>query len=324
MVAGSHKPGPRTPRNGSGQQAPPLPQWLREMYPFQTRAIDLDGLRLSFVDEGPAGAPPVVLLHGNPAWSFLYRNIIPRLSARYRVIAPDHIGFGLSDKPRDPAYYTLDRHIQNFTALVRALDLKDLTLVLHDWGGPIGLGHAVGDPGNIARLVLMNTWAFVPPANYRLPRALRLARGPLGEFLVARMNLFVTRGLRMGTCRPVPGAVMDAYKFPFPDAASRAGVLAFPRMIPLREGDAAYARMLEVQNGLKSITAPVQILWGLRDPVLTRLPAYLLRDAFKNSSEPVFLRHASHFIQEDAPEAVAAKILEEKKASSGVTLKILP
>lgn len=313
----------RGPHNGAGRITPALPAWLREMYPLQTRSLEVGGQRMSFVEEGLPGGPTIVLLHGNPTWSFLYRNIIPRLSGRYRVIAPDHVGFGLSDKPSDPAYYTLERHIANFTELMHALQLKNVTLVLHDWGGPIGLGYAVTEPQNIARLMLMNTWAFVPQSpKFRLPLGLRLARRRgLGDLLVSRLNLFVTRGLRLGTHRPIPGAVMKAYKFPFPTAASRAGVLAFPRMVPLREADPAYTRMVEIQAGLKNITAPVDILWGLRDPVFSRLPAYLLRDAFKNSSEPVFLPDASHFLQEDRPDAVAAKILEEKKAAA--TLKIL-
>ncbi|MGH9557100.1 MAG: alpha/beta fold hydrolase, partial [Terriglobales bacterium] len=110
-------PNPMTASSGSAEHAAQLPAWLRELYPFRTAGIQVDGGRMSYVDEGAPDAPPIVLLHGNPTWSFLYRAIIPKLSARYRVIAPDHIGFGLSDKPADPAWYTLERHISNFTSL---------------------------------------------------------------------------------------------------------------------------------------------------------------------------------------------------------------
>ncbi len=312
----SHSPAPPQP-------ATPLPDWLRALYPFRTRTLEVDGRRMSFVDEGAPGAPPIVLLHGNPTWSFLYRQIIPRLTERYRVVAPDHIGFGLSDKPADLAYYTLERHIRNFSALVESLALEKITLVLQDWGGPIGLGYAVAHPANIARLVLMNTWAHLPhnPAAQKLHWGLRLSRGPLGSFTVRRMNLFVELALRTAVARKLSAREFDAYRFPFPDAASRAGVLAFPRLIPLRESDPAGGTMREIAAGLARITAPADILWGKRDPVFRPLHAYLLRDALKNAREPVFLEQASHFIQEDAPEAIAERILAERKAA--VALKIL-
>ncbi len=278
---------------------------------------------MSYVDEGAPDAPPIGLLHGNPTWSFLYRAIIPKLSGRYRVIAPDHIGFGLSDKPADPAWYTLERHIANFTALVESLDLKNVTLVLHDWGGPIGLGYAVAHPENIARLVLMNTWASVPhtPELPELNWALRVARGPLGSFTVRQLNLFVKLAMRRAVERRLTPRELEAYRFPFPDAASRAGVLAFPRMIPLRPSDAAWQTMSNIEAGLAKLTAPAEILWGKRDPVFSGLYAYLLRDRLKNAREPLFLENASHFVPEEAPDAIAERILTERKTA--VALKIL-
>ncbi|HXE91592.1 MAG TPA: alpha/beta fold hydrolase [Terriglobales bacterium] len=308
----------------NGQPATPaLPAWLREMYPFRTASVTVHGKRMSYVDEGAGDAPPIVLLHGNPTWSFLYRNVIPRLTGRYRVIAPDHVGFGLSEKPDNLAYYTLERHIANFTALVEALGLKKITLVLHDWGGPIGLGYAVAHPENVARLVLMNTWAHLPhnPDAYELHWGLRISRGPLGSFTVRNLNLFVELALRMAVTRKLSAREFDAYRFPFPDAASRTGVLAFPRMIPLRESDPAGRTMSEIERGLAKITAPADILWGKRDPVFGRLHAYRMRDNLRNAREPVFLDSASHFLPEDAPDALAEKILTERKAA--VALKIL-
>ncbi len=293
------------------------------MYPFRTAGVPVQGGRMSYVDEGAGDAPPIVLVHGNPTWSFLYRGIIPKLAARYRVIAPDHIGFGLSDKSADPSWYTLERHIENFTALVESLELKKVTLVLHDWGGPIGLGYTVSHPENIARLVLMNTWASVPqtPNPPALHWGLRISRGALGPFTVQRLNLFVELALRTAVERKLTPREFDAYRFPFPNAASRAGVLAFPRMIPLRESDAAWRTMSAIEAGLAKITAPADILWGKRDPVFNGLYAYLLRDRLKNAREPVFLENASHFLPEDAPDAIAERILTERKAA--VALKIL-
>lgn len=303
-----------------------LPPWLRGLYPFSTRTLLVEGRRMSFVEDGTVASPPLLLLHGNPTWSFLYRRIIPLVSSRYRVIAPDHIGFGLSEKPTDPGYYSLDRHIANLTSLVEQLGLRGITLVCHDWGGPIGLGYAVQNPANIARVIVMNTWAFVPHGAYRLPLLLRVARSRgLGDLLLTRLNLFVTAGIPSATRRRLPGQVMDAYRYPFPNAASRAGVQAFPRLIPLRPSDPAHATMASIEQRLSTITAPVDILWGRRDPVFGKAPAFLFRDAFPNARHPVFLDQASHFIQEDAPDAVAAKILEEQKVEkkSSLGLKIL-
>jgi len=304
-------------------ETPPLPAWLLEMYPFRTAGVPVEGGRMSYVDEGAPDAPPIVLLHGNPTWSFLYRSMIPKLTPRYRVIAPDHVGFGLSDKPADPAWYTLERHISNFTTLVESLELKKVTLVLHDWGGPIGLGYAVAHPDNIARLVLLNTWASVPHSSDPpdLHWGLRLARGVMGPFTVQRLNLFVELALRMAVQRKLTPREFGAYRFPFPDAGSRAGVLAFPRMIPRRAGDAAWQTMRAIEAGLAKITAPADILWGKRDPVFSGLYAYLLRDRLKNAREPVFLEQASHFVPEDAPDAIVERILTERKAA--VALKIL-
>lgn len=314
---------PAAAATGAAQSSPQLPAWLREMYPFRTAGFSVQGGRMSYVDEGAPDAPPIVLVHGNPTWSFLYRKIIPKIAARYRVIAPDHIGFGLSEKPADPAWYTLERHIANFTALVESLGLKKITLVVHDWGGPIGLGYAVAHPENIARLVLLNTWASVPhtPQPPALHWGLRIARGALGPFTVQQLNLFVELALRTAVERKLTPHEFDAYRFPFPNAASRAGVLAFPRMIPLREGDAAWQTMSAIEAGLAKITAPADILWGKRDPVFSGLYAYLLRDRLKHAREPVFLEEASHFLPEDAPDAITERILTERKAA--VALKIL-
>jgi haloalkane dehalogenase len=319
----SSQANPVTEASAGAESSPQIPAWLRKMYPFRTAGVQVEGGRMSYVDEGAPDAPPIVLLHGNPTWSFLYRGIIPRLSARYRVIAPDHIGFGLSDKPGDPAWYTLERHIGNLEALIAALDLRKITLVVHDWGGPIGLGYAVAHPENIARLVLLNTWASVPHASQppELHWGQRISRGPLGHFTVCRLNLFVELALRMAVARRLTPRELDAYRFPFPNARSRAGVLAFPRMIPLRESDAAWHTMSAIEAGLAKITAPADILWGKRDPVFSALYAYLLRDRLKNAREPVFLEQASHFLPEDAPDAIAERILTERKVA--VALKIL-
>jgi cis-3-alkyl-4-acyloxetan-2-one decarboxylase len=290
---------------------PSIPESLRKSYPFRTRTLRVEGQSMSFVDEGSANAPALVLLHGNPTWSFLYRKTITKVAERFRVIAPDHIGFGLSDKPQDPRYHTLERHIANLTALIQALKLEKVTFAMHDWGGPIGLGYATAHPENIERLLLINTWAGLPGPEFRLPMGLRLIRGGLGDFLVGKMNAMVTRGIPAGTVHKLSPEVMQAYELPFADPRSRTAMTAFARMVPLKPSDAAAPKMTEIAERLKNIQARVEILWGARDPVFSsKLTAYVLRDAFPNAAEPVFLPDASHFVPEDAAEQITDKLLD--------------
>jgi haloalkane dehalogenase len=309
---------------------PQIPDSLRKLYPFRTRTFAFDGQKISFVDEGAASAPALVLLHGNPTWSFLYRKSISKLAERFRVIAPDHVGFGLSDKPTDPGYHTLERHVANVTALIDALKLEKVTFALHDWGGPIGLGYAAAHPGNVSRILLMNTWGDPPPpgTEFKLPLALRILRSSLGEWLVRNFNVMVKRGIPSASARPIPAEVMAGYVLPFAEPSSRTAMTAFERMIPLKPGDAAYAKLAEIRDGLNGIHARVEILWGARDPVFrTKLPAYMLRDRFPNSAEPVFLENASHFVPEDAPEQITDKLLEifkPKPVKPQQTFNILP
>jgi cis-3-alkyl-4-acyloxetan-2-one decarboxylase len=309
---------------------PQIPDSLRKLYPFRTRTFAIDGQKISFVDEGAAEAPALVLLHGNPTWSFLYRKSISKLAERFRVIAPDHVGFGLSDKPVDPGYHTLERHVANLTALIEALKLEKITFTLHDWGGPIGLGYATAHPENVARILLMNTWGAPPPpgTKLKLPLPLRILRSKLGEWLVRKFNVMVKRGIPSASYRPISPEVMAGYELPFADPGSRTAMTAFERMIPLKPGDAAYGKLAEIAAGLKNIQGRVEILWGARDPVFrSKLPAYMLRDRFPNSAEPLFLENASHFVPEDAPEQITDKLLEifkPKPVKPQQTFNILP
>jgi haloalkane dehalogenase len=293
--------------------SPSLPEWLRDFYPFQTCMISVDGERMSVLDEGRSDAPPVVLLHGDPAWSFLFRNLVPQLSTRFRVVAPDMIGFGLSSKPADPRYHTLDQHIANFTTAMETLALKKVTLLLHGSGGPIGLAYAAKHPDNIARIVLLNTRGILARQSrkLRLPLAVRVAHTRLGEWLEPMLHLAVTSRLSFGTVRPLADLVIEGYKYPFWNGP-RTAIHPFQRML-LEPQEADAARLEELGASLHNIKAPVSILWGARDPFLTKLPAYLLRDALKNAAEPIFLPQAAHFVPEDAPDAVLAAILNEKK-----------
>ena len=311
------------------RRLPELPEWLRAV-PVSHREQQSGPHALSFVDEGPPHAPPVVLLHGNVTWSFLFRHAIRRLSPQYYVIAPDAIGFGLSDKPQDAGYHTLERHIENFSRLMEALQLRNITLVMHGWGGPMGLGYATAFPGNIARLILINTWAGnLPNLNrVKLPLRLRVANsGRAGEFLDDLLNLTMHATFASRTYRPLSDWAMEAYSYPFPTVKARVAMRAFSRMF-LAPDPATRAKLAEIEAGLKNIEAPAEILWGARDPVLTKLPAYLLRDGLRHAAEPVFFADASHYLPEDLPDAVPDAVLRQQpgrpSAKPEGLFKILP
>ena len=217
---------------------------LERLYPFEPRFADTPQGAMHYVDEGSddgagEGAGTVLCLHGNPTWSFLYRDVIAQASKVARVVAPDHIGFGLSDEPTDEAAYSIDGHIRNLEALVTGLDLRNVTLVVQDWGGPIGLGLAARHPERIARLAILNTFGFYPlmkgvdPDRLRLPPLLLMrARFP-GTWLVRGRGFFERRVMRLATANAERlRQVHHAYKGVFQGREDRAGVMAFPRLIP--------------------------------------------------------------------------------------------
>jgi pimeloyl-ACP methyl ester carboxylesterase len=279
-------------------------------YPYAPHYRTVNRVRLHFVDEGRG--EPVVLLHGDPTWGYLYRNFIPPLARRYRCIVPDHMGMGKSETPRAPYPYRLRHHIDNFEALLLDLDLRDVTLVLHDWGGPVGLGAAIRHADRIKRLVLMNTWASAPWPGGPLPRLLEVIRSERGERFVLERNGYVEPAL-VGTTRHadrLTPAVLGAYGAPFPTPPSRLALLCWTRDIPMAESDASYGEMRHIEDHLSAFEAkPILLVWGLADPVLppqtlrwwqTRYPAAATRT----------LEDASHFLQEDAPDQIVAWLEE--------------
>jgi pimeloyl-ACP methyl ester carboxylesterase len=300
-----------------GTRNPELPEWLHEAYPFPTKWLKLGDFGMSMVDAGPENASAMVLLHGNPTWSFLFRQVIRRAmdsGARFRVVAPDLIGFGLSDKPVDGSYHTLDRHIENLSRLIESLALRNVTLVGHEWGGAIALGYAVANPANISRMVLADTFGFpVPNLNViRRPRSWRLVHGTaVGRWLDSWLNLTLSSTFSHRTKKPLSDLTLEAYKYPFHEPSMRIAPRAFTEMF--FEPDKATSLTLErIAAGLKGITAPVDILWGGQDPVLTRVCAYLLRDRLKHAREPIFFPDSGHYLPEEAPEAFASNVLEPR------------
>jgi cis-3-alkyl-4-acyloxetan-2-one decarboxylase len=263
---------------------------------------------LHYVDEGPRDAAPTLFVHGNPTWSYMWRRPIAELSARgRRCVAFDHMGFGRSDKPPYLSAYPLETHIDNALTVIDELDLRDITLVVHDWGGPIGLGAILERTDRLCSLILINTWAWELPSF--LPPFLREFRTEgLGEILALAGNLFVESMPGAMARRDVDRLVMEAYRAPFPDYWSRAGMLAFQREIPLTEHDRSSTLMGSIHERLETLTVPVRLIWAMRDRVFQ--PVFLEQwlEIYPNA-EVIRIPHAGHFVLEDDPDAVVEGLL---------------
>jgi cis-3-alkyl-4-acyloxetan-2-one decarboxylase len=276
-------------------------------FPFKPRYLRAEDVNLHYVDEGPRDAQPLLFIHGNPTWSYLWRRQIAFLSEQgHRCVAFDHMGFGRSDKPPHMAVYSLKAHVDNALALIDRLDLRDVVLVAHDWGGPIGLGALLERRERLRAVVLMNTWAWELPSF--LPPFLREFRTEgLGEILALGGNLFVESIPGGMARRDIDPVMMEAYRAPFPDYWSRAGMLAFQREIPLTERDRSARLMGSIHERLPGLDVPVLLVWGLRDPVFQPVFLDQWRELFP-AARTVELEDAGHFLVEDRPEAVTEAI----------------
>ncbi|MGB7293261.1 MAG: alpha/beta fold hydrolase [Thermodesulfobacteriota bacterium] len=279
-----------------------------DTYPFAPNYRRVNGFNMHFVDEG--NGDPIVLLHGDPTWGYLWRSFIPALSERARCIVPDHMGMGKSEVPRQPYPYRLAHHIANLEALLIGLNLQQITLVVHDWGGPVGLGFAIRQPDCIKRLVITNTWASAQWPGAPFPRLIEMIRSSGGEKFVLERNGFLERALTGTThhAERLTEVVMDAYRAPFPTPESRVAMLCWSRDIPVTEVDPSYLEMRRIENSLSLFAkTPTLIVWGMLDPVL---PPSVLR--WWQNVYPQATTHeiedASHFLQEDAPEQISGYI----------------
>ena len=227
------------------------------------------GQRMHYLDEGPRDAPPVLMLHGNPTWSFYYRNLVIALRGQFRCIVPDHLGCGMSDKPDDSEYdYRLKSRVEDIATLVTHLDLKNpLTLVVHDWGGMIGFTWAVDNPDQVDKMVVLNTAAFPLPEDKKMPAALSLARDTaVGAFLVTRFNAFSGIAARVAFKKPVSKEIRQAYKLPYDSPENRIATLRFVQDIPLSEKDAGFDILNNTAERLHLLRdKPCLIAWGERD-----------------------------------------------------------
>ncbi len=279
----------------------------KSRYPFASHHLDLQGLRYHYLDEGSGS--PLVMVHGNPTWSFYWRNLVTAFRPQFRVVVPDHMGCGLSDKPQDYPY-CLDQHIDNLTQLVERLDLRGLTLLAHDWGGAIGLGMALRVPERVARLVLFNTGAFPPPS---IPWRIRVCRTPgLGPLAVRGGNLFARAALTMAVehgermTPPVRAGLLA----PYDSWAHRIAILRFVQDIPTSPRHRTWQTLAELERGLPSLAdRPCLLVWGMRDWCFT--PRCLERfQSLLPSAGVRRIEDAGHYVIEDAHERIVPWVTE--------------
>lgn len=278
---------------------------LESLYPFEDRFLDRDGLRYHYVDEGEGD--PVLMVHGNPTWSFYWRDLIKALRGSHRTIAPDHIGCGRSDKPSDEDYvYTMESRVDDLEQLVERLGLRNITLVVHDWGGAIGMAWAVRHPELVARIVVLNTGAFHLPSGKGFPPALKLARVPaLGDLLVRGANAFVRGANRFCVTRKsMDRDIAAAYAAPYATWSDRVAVHRFVQDIPLQPGDPAYGLITETQNGLRRLQGkPMMIGWGMKDFVFDENFLAEWERRFPDADVHRFA-DCGHYIMEDASDEI--------------------
>jgi cis-3-alkyl-4-acyloxetan-2-one decarboxylase len=284
-------------------------------WPYEPRWLFTDGIRIHYVDEGPRDGEPVVMLHGNPTWSYLYRRFIAAVAeAGYRAIAHDQLGFGRSDKPIREKEFSVERHVRHFAALMEELELDGVTLVVQDWGGPVGLAWAVDHADRVRRLVLLNTWPGGRHPDYpRVPAPFRLFRWPgTGDVLLKGANVFTRVFLfRNGTHPERLGAdERAAYLAPHPSWQSRSGVRAYPRMIPWDDRNQTREVARRTEAGLERLAdKPVLICWPTEDRAFGAGTLALWRDRFPNADVHE-VPDAGHYVQEDAHERVIPLLLD--------------
>lgn len=286
-----------------------IPGILRGKWPYQPRYANVNGWRMHYIDEGQGD--PVVLLHGNPTWGFLYRDMIePIVSSGRRVIVPDMIGFGLSEKPTREHAHSLDGHAANLVALMRQLDLNRITLVCHDWGGPTGLSFAMSNPARVRALTIMSTWAWALPAADFHTRIFpwRMMHAPLvGPYLLGQHRALAGRGIYLSVVDREKFArnAQSAYEAVLSDPASRLLTWVWPRWIPLDESARARHRFDWLEQELSKSKLPTLIVWGREDEVFD---AETFSNRFKQMlphAEGPHLVTGRHFLQEDSGPEIA-------------------
>ena len=276
-------------------------------FPFKENYIEVDGIRLHYVDEGTG--PTILMFHGQPTWSYLYRKMIPPLvAAGYRCVAPDLMGFGLSDKPTSESEYTLRRHVELMTGLIDKLNLEGVTIVGQDWGGPIGLRYAIDHQDNVKALVILNTLVTIMPVP--LFFTLMFRKGGFSSFLSSRLDLFrrMSFGTKLMFKRPLDPRAKEQYKMPHQKAASRAGIAAFPKMIPSNAAHPNAEYVSDIEKTLREWDLPVLVMFSDKDLAFTVEEGQRIADMVPNGRFQV-VENAGHYLQEDAGPEIAERMV---------------
>jgi haloalkane dehalogenase len=286
-----------------------MQQLPRDLYPFDGKYFDLDGLRMHYLDEGEG--TPVVMVHGNPTWSFFFRDLVRDLRVDHRAIVPDHIGCGFSDKPGDADYdYRLRRRVADFSAFMDGLDVDTIDLVIHDWGGVIAMGWAVLHPERIRRLVILNTGVFPLPGPKKVPWQLALARTFIGALLVQGLNAFVRVANRLCVTKPMPREVRQGYCAPYDSWANRIATLRFVQDAPATPADSSYEPLTEIADKLEVFSEhPILICWGDEDFVFDDHFLSRWREIYPHAEVHQFA-DAGHYLLEDAGDRIIPLVRE--------------
>lgn len=283
--------------------SPLIPDSLKQEYPFKSNFIEVKGGRMHYVDEGEG--TPVVMVHGNPTWSFFYRNAVKALQADFRCIVPDHIGCGLSDKPQDFSYRLTD-HIENIITLIESLKLDSFHLVVHDWGGAIGFALAEHFHEKVGKIQVLNTAAF---RSKRIPPTINLCRIPLlGELWIRGFNGFAGAATMMAVAKPLDKTVKAGFILPYDNWTNRIATHRFVQDIPLNENHPSYSRLLKIENELSLLKdKPMQICWGGKDFCFNDHFFEEWKERFPDAAVHYYAE-AGHYLLEDEKEACLSQI----------------
>lgn len=292
----------------------PTRDWLGPLYPWTPKSVMVNGRRMAYLDEGDPQGRPVLLLHGNPNWSFLYRFFVPPLlEAGYRAIVPDWIGAGYSDKPRSDAAYSLAHHIADLVALIDELDLRGYGVVGQDWGGPQGVGAALQRLDRVAAITLMNTWIFtdvlgpfhasaVPWTTWHAPL--------VGQVFLKRFKMLSHRALPAVSARGLSSEEVRGYQHVYDERDSETVTLTWPRTIPLHEGDRGWADMKMIENRLGELSdVPVQLMWAPEDEVFPIAYCERIKELIPHAEGPTLFDDAHHFLQDDRGADIAGELV---------------
>lgn len=274
---------------------------LTKLYPFRSNFLQLNGHNLHYIDEGRG--KPILMLHGNPTWSFYYRNLIQTFSPKFRCVVPDHMGCGLSDKPQDYEY-NLEAHIQNAYKLIKFLDLRDIILIVHDWGGAIGFGLVTRYPELFDRIVILNTAAY---PSQEIPKRINFLKGNFGEWLTRKFNLFAWPATFMTTTKRLPKLVKEGYLLPYDNYENRIATAKFVQDIPMDESHPSWHTLKEIADKLPTLHHPKLILWGGKDFCFNQHFFERWVQIYPDANARWFAK-AGHYVLEDAQEETSQEI----------------